>query len=146
MYEGVAELVFDKAAELVVVFDIVIVLVDVDELVSVFDKADETEKTGLEDGDFEAVPDLVVVIEAVIVFVDVLVGVTNHVGADVLEEVVVFVDVLEEAVERVGTTKFTLSRLRSTEQLTNWSSIYGGVDPTAPIASNNKNHRISVSI
>lgn len=106
--------------------------------------ADETEGAGDEDDDLDPVPDLVVVIDAVIVFVDVLVGVTIDVGADDLVEVVVFVDVLDEVVERVGTTKFSLS-LRSIEQLTKWFS-YGGVDPTVPIANNNKNHRITVSI
>lgn len=49
-----------------------------------------------------------------------LVGVTNHVGADDRVDVVVFVDVLDEVVERVGTAKFT-SSLRSTEQLTKLS-------------------------
>jgi len=82
--------------------------------------------------------------EAVIVFVDVGEGVNRRVGNEDLVDVVVFVDVLDEVVERVGTTKFSLS-LRSIEQLTKVCS-YGGVDPTVPIANNNKNHRITVSI
>ena len=73
----------------------------------------------------------------------VLDGLINPVGCDDFDRVVVFVDVLDEVVERVGTTKFSLS-LRSIEQLTKVCS-YGGVDPTAPIANNNKNHRITVS-
>ena len=97
-----------------------VVLVDVDEAVSVFDKADDIEIRGLEDAVLEPIPDLVVVIEAVIVLVDVLVGVTNRVGADERVDVVVFVDVLEAVVERVGTAKFT-SSLLSVEQFTKLS-------------------------
>jgi len=78
--------------------------VDVDEPVSVFDIADDTDNRGLEDEDFEPVPERVVVIEAVIVFVDVLVGVTSRVGHEDRVEVVVFVDVLDDVPERVGTT------------------------------------------
>ena len=88
--------------------------------------------------------DRVDVIVEVIVLVDVGDGVNKRVGSEDRVDVVVFVDVLEDVVERVGTTKFALS-LRSTEQFTKLSSVYGGVDPTAPIANNNKNHRITVS-
>ena len=138
-----AELVFDKAADPVVVFETVVVFVDVEEPVSVFDIADDTDNPGLEDADFELEPERVDVIVEVIVLVDVGEGVNRRVGSEDLVEVVVFVDVLEEVVERVGTTKFSLS-LRSIEQLTKVCS-YGGVDLTAPIANNNKNHRITVS-
>jgi len=137
----VAELVFDKAADPVVVFETVVVFVEVEELVSVFDIADDTDNPGLEDEDFEAVPERVVVMEAVIVFVDVLVGVSSHVGADDLVAVVVFVDVFEAVDERVGTTKF-ISSLLSIEQFTKLFS-YGGVEPTAPIANSNKSQRMA---
>jgi hypothetical protein len=146
VYEGVAEFVFDTKADPVVVFETVVVLVEVDELVSVFDMADETDNPGLEEDDLELDPERVDVIVEVIVLVDVGEGVSSRVGNEDLVEVVVFVEVLEAVVERVGTAKFTLS-LRSVEQLTKlFSSFrYGGVDPTAPIANNNKNHRITVS-
>ena len=98
-----AEFVLDTNPEAVVVFETVVVFVDVEDAVSVFDIADDTENPGLEDDDLDPVPDLVVVIEAVIVFVEVLVGVSNHVGADDRVDVVVFVDVLDDVVESVGT-------------------------------------------
>jgi len=57
----------------------VVVLVEVELLVSVLDIADETEIPGDDDDDFDPAVDLVLVIEDVIVFVDVLVGVSSHV-------------------------------------------------------------------
>lgn len=44
VYDGVAELVLDTKADPVVVFEIVVVLLDVDELVSVFVIAEEADK------------------------------------------------------------------------------------------------------
>jgi hypothetical protein len=87
-----------------VVLETVVVLVDVEEAVSVLDNADEADDPGLEEDVFEIVPERVEVIEAVIVFVDVGEGVNKRVGNEDLVEVVVFVEVLEAVVERVGTT------------------------------------------
>ena len=81
-----------------------VVLVEVDELVSVFDKADEADDIGLEEDVFEIVAERVEVIVDVIVLVDVGEGVNKRVGNEDLVEVVVLVDVLEAVVERVGTT------------------------------------------
>jgi hypothetical protein len=102
VYEGVAELVFDNAADPVVVFDIVVVFVEVELLVSVLDTADDTENPGLEDEDFDPIDDLVLVIEDVIVLVEVGEGVNNRVGSEDPAEVAVFVDVLEPVVDRVA--------------------------------------------
>ena len=81
-----------------------VVLVEVDEPVSVFDMADDTDKPGLEDDDFDPVAERVDVIVEVIVFVEVGEGVNKRVGSEDRVEVVVFVDVFDEVVERVGTT------------------------------------------
>jgi len=123
----------------------VVVFVDVDEAVSVFDIRDEADIIGDDEDVFEVDPERVDVIVEVIVFVDVGEGVNRRVGSEERVDVVVFVDVLDDVVESVGTAKFTLS-LRSMEQLTKWFSLSGGVDPTAPITNNNKSQRITVSI
>ena len=81
-----------------------VVLVDVEEAVSVFDNAEETDEPGLEDDDFEPVPERVDVIVDVIVFVDVGEGVNKRVGHEDLVEVVVFVDVLDAVEVGVGAT------------------------------------------
>ena len=81
-----------------------VVLVDVEDAVSVFDIADETVDPGLDEDVFELEPVRVEVIVDVIVLVDVGEGVNKRVGNEDLVEVVVFVEVLEAVVERVGTT------------------------------------------
>ena len=138
-------MVFDTKADPVVVLETVIVLVDVEEPVCVLVIIDETEIAGEDDGDLDPNVERVEVFVEVIVFVEIADELNRGVGSEDFVDVVVFVDVLEEVVERVGRTKLTLS-LRSTEQLTKLLSLYGGVDPTIPIANNNKNHRITVSI
>jgi hypothetical protein len=82
----------------------VVVLVDVEEDVSVLEIADEADDLGLEEDVFEIVAERVEVIVDVIVLVDVGEGVNKRVGNEDLVEVVVLVDVLEAVVERVGTT------------------------------------------
>ncbi len=81
-----------------------VVLVDVEEDVSVLEIADEADDLGLEEDVFEIVAERVEVIVDVIVLVDVGEGVNKRVGNEDLVEVVVLVDVLEAVVERVGTT------------------------------------------
>jgi hypothetical protein len=99
----VAEFVFDTKPDAVVVLETVVVLVDVEEAVSVFDIADEIDNPGDEDEDLELDPEWVDVIVEVIVLVEVGEGVNKRVGNEDLVEVVVFVEVLEAVVERVGT-------------------------------------------
>jgi len=82
----------------------VVVLVDVEEDVSVLEIADEADDLGLEEDVLEIVAERVEVIVDVIVLVDVGEGVNKRVGNEDLVEVVVLVDVLEAVVERVGTT------------------------------------------
>ena len=85
-----------------VVFETVVVFVDVEELVSVFDIADDADKPGLDEDDFDLVPERVVVIVDVIVFVEVGEGVNKRVGNEDRVDVVVFVDVLDAVDEVVG--------------------------------------------
>jgi hypothetical protein len=120
VYEGVAEFVLDIGADPVVVFEIVVVLLDVDELVSVLVIAEEADESGLEDDDSEPMDEYVDVIVVVIVLVEVGEGVTKDVGRADCVRPDVLVDVLEDVGDNVGTTKSILSR-RSTEQFTKWS-------------------------
>lgn len=87
-----------------VVFETVVVLVDVEEPVSVFVIADEADNPGLEEDDLDPVPERVDVIVDVIVFVDVGEGVNKRVGHEDRVDVVVFVDVLDAVDDVVGIT------------------------------------------
>jgi hypothetical protein len=116
------------------------VFVGMDVALVVFVDVNEFVFWGDEDEDLELVPDLVLVIDVVIVLVDVLLGVFNQVGAEDLVDVVVFVDVFEEVDENVGTTPSCLDCISNSRDCI---ELFGGVEPTAPIAKSNKSHRIT---
>jgi hypothetical protein len=80
----------------------VIVLVEVDEPVTVFVMIDEVETIGLEEGDLEANVERVEVLVEVIVLVDMAERVNKRVGSEEIVDIAVFVDVLEAIEERVG--------------------------------------------
>jgi hypothetical protein len=96
----------------------VIVLVEVDEPVTVFVIIDEIDNIELEEDDLVPNVERVDVLVEVIVLVDMAERVNNRVGSEENVEAAVFVDVLDAIEERVGKALFTLS-LRSVEQLTN---------------------------
>lgn len=95
-----------------------IVLVEVDEPVTVFVIIDEIDNIELEEDDLVPNVERVDVLVEVIVLVDMAERVNNRVGSEENVEAAVFVDVLDAIEERVGKALFTLS-LRSVEQLTN---------------------------
>jgi hypothetical protein len=92
----------------VVVFETVIVLVDVEEAVCVFVMAEEDEGAGEEEADLDPNVERVEVLVEVIVLVDMAERVNIRDGSEEYVETVVLVDVLDCILESVGITLFIL--------------------------------------
>jgi hypothetical protein len=92
----------------VVVFETVIVLVDVEEAVCVFVMAEDDE--GADEDEADLVPNVerVEVLVEVIVFVEIAERVNRRVESEEYVDVVVFVDVLDGILESVGIALFIL--------------------------------------
>lgn len=91
-----------------VVFETVIVLVDVEEAVCVFVMAEDDE--GADEDEADLVPNVerVEVLVEVIVFVEIAERVNRRVESEEYVDVVVFVDVLDGILESVGIALFIL--------------------------------------
>ena len=126
-------MVLDCFTEAVDVIDFAIVFVEVGEPVTVLVMAEVKEINGELELDLLPKVDRVEVLVDVVVLLDTAEIVGTYVLNGLYVNPLVLVDVLEAMALRVG---FTIGALR----------FLGGVDPTVPIANNNRSQRIAVSI